>query len=171
MVFRYVVPERPEHLREGLQKHIENRREELRAGSVEKEAKMWADQLEDAERKRSAFQDQQAEGLITMDELREKLDSLEETRREARARLEELVGRKEEVESLEQDVEALISSYSAQVSEGMDYWGPPERHRAYRTLQLSATTQPDGSLLADLILLREPTSLGGKDSCTLEFAS
>ncbi|MBA2442635.1 MAG: recombinase family protein [Rubrobacter sp.] len=161
----------PEHLREGLKKHIENRREELRAGSVEREAKMWADQLTVAERKRGAYQDQQAEGLITLDELRQKLDGLDETRREARERLEELAGRQEEIESLEQDVEALISSYSAQASEGMDYWDARERHRAYRTLQLTVTTQPDSPLLIDFILLRGPAALEGKDGCTLEFAS
>ena len=32
------------------------------------------------DRKRSAYQDQQAEGLITLDELRTKLSDLEETR-------------------------------------------------------------------------------------------
>lgn len=68
-------------------------------------------------------------------------------------------------------MEALLASYSEQAVKGMDYLGPQERHHVYRTLGLTAATQPEGSLLANLILLRKPTPLGGDHDCTLKFAS
>ena len=48
---------------------------------------MWAKKLAEVGRKRSAYQDQQADGLITLDELRSKLAALEETRTMARREL------------------------------------------------------------------------------------
>jgi hypothetical protein len=59
-------------LQAGLELFIE---EELRSvlGDPNKETESWAKKLVEVDRKRSAFQDQQAEGLITLDELRSKL--------------------------------------------------------------------------------------------------
>jgi hypothetical protein len=59
-------------LQAGLELFIE---EELRSVLVDpnKETESWAKKLVEVDRKRSAFQDQQAEGLITLDELRSKL--------------------------------------------------------------------------------------------------
>jgi hypothetical protein len=45
-------------------------------GNPYKEAEVWAKKLSEAARKRSAYQDQQAEGPITLGELRSKLASL-----------------------------------------------------------------------------------------------
>jgi hypothetical protein len=45
-------------------------------GNPYKEAAVWAKKLSEAARKRSAYQDQQAEGPITLGELRSKLASL-----------------------------------------------------------------------------------------------
>jgi UDP-3-O-[3-hydroxymyristoyl] glucosamine N-acyltransferase len=48
---------------------IEEERRALR-GNPAQEIKAWARKLAEVDRKRSAYQDQQAEGLITLDELR-----------------------------------------------------------------------------------------------------
>jgi hypothetical protein len=50
------------------------------AGNPDKEVEAWAKKLAEVDSKRSAYRDQQAEGLITLDELRTKLAALEETR-------------------------------------------------------------------------------------------
>ncbi len=65
----------PDLLRAGLERLIEDERSAAR-GNPDQEAEIWAKKLSKAERKRSAYQDQQAEGLITMDELRTKLAPL-----------------------------------------------------------------------------------------------
>ena len=67
------------------------------------------------DRKRSAYQDQQAEGLITLDELRTKLAALEETRSVALAELEALRSRREQIERLENDAHVLLEHYAGMV--------------------------------------------------------
>ena len=68
----------PDRLRVGLEKLMEEERRSVR-GDPNKEAESWAKKLAEVDRKRSAFQDQHAEGLITLAELRSKLAALEET--------------------------------------------------------------------------------------------
>jgi hypothetical protein len=66
----------PEQLRVDLDRMIEQERRSMR-GYPEKEAETWLRELSEADRKRSGFQDLAAEGLITIDELREKLTELD----------------------------------------------------------------------------------------------
>ncbi|HZG64780.1 MAG TPA: hypothetical protein VEY13_14950 [Rubrobacteraceae bacterium] len=56
---------------------IEHKRKARRGGDPEREARAWLEKLAEADRKRNAYQDQQAEGLLTLDELRAKLLALE----------------------------------------------------------------------------------------------
>ncbi|MDP8939773.1 MAG: hypothetical protein M3N10_05695 [Actinomycetota bacterium] len=51
---------------------------------------MWADQVAECVRLRTAYQDQQAAGFMTLKELGERLQKLEDTRRIAEAELEVL---------------------------------------------------------------------------------
>ena len=76
----------------------------------EREAKAWAEKLTAADHKRSRYQEMAAEGLITFDELREKLVVLEETRKSAEHELEALQGKQDRVSKLEQDRDALLDS-------------------------------------------------------------
>lgn len=73
----------PEQLRSDLDTMIKIKleRDALR-GDPEREAKVWLDKLAETEHKRSGFQDMAAEGLITFDELRTKLATLDEETRE-----------------------------------------------------------------------------------------
>src|SRR5215203_6682125 len=71
-------PLSPERLQKGLETMLEYETHGLH-GDPEREAKVWLEQLADAECKRSSFQDMAAEGLITFDELRTKLATLQET--------------------------------------------------------------------------------------------
>jgi hypothetical protein len=66
-----------DRLRVGSEKLIEEERRAVR-GNPYKEAEVWAKKLSEVARKRSTYPDQQAEGLITLEELRSKLASLVE---------------------------------------------------------------------------------------------
>ena len=59
-------------------------REKETRGDPEPEAKAWAVTLSEVERKRDRYQEIFAAGAMTLDELRSKLDALEETRETAR---------------------------------------------------------------------------------------
>jgi len=80
----------PERLRVGLQKYIEEERRVVR-GDPEREAKMWLDRIADADSQRKRAQDLAIEGLLSPDELREKLAHLAEQRQTAERELETCV--------------------------------------------------------------------------------
>jgi len=125
----------PERLRVGLERLIEEERSAVR-GNPDKEAEAWAKKLADVDRKRSAYQDQQAEGLITLDELRSKLTALEETRDVALKELEALRSRQEHISRLEQDAEALLEHYAGMVPETLENLTSEERHDIYKMMRL-----------------------------------
>ena len=133
----------PARLRAGLEQLIEEERRFVR-GDPNKEAESWAKKLAEVDRKRSAYQDQQAEGLITVDELRSKLAALEETRSVALVELEALRGRREHMEQLENDAATLLEHYAGMVPEALDGLVPEERHSIYRMLQLKVVVCADG---------------------------
>jgi len=90
---------------------IEQEKSALR-DDPEREVKTLLSKLSKLDRKRSGFQDMAAEGLITFDELREQLTTLEEAREAAKRELEAVGKRRERVEQLEGDKEALLEHYS-----------------------------------------------------------
>jgi hypothetical protein len=102
------------------------------------------ERLAEVERKRSAYQDQQAEGLITLDELRSKLAILKETRDAARRELSTLKERRERIEHLEHDANALLEHYASMVPEALDDLTAEERHRIYKMMRLNVTMYADG---------------------------
>jgi site-specific DNA recombinase len=133
----------PDVLRTGLERLIEEERSVAR-GNPNGEAEVWANKLAEVDRKRSSYQDQQAEGLITLDELRSKLAVLEETRSTARRELAALKEHRERIEHLEQDANALLEHYASMVPEALDGLTPEERHRVYRMMRLKVTMYADG---------------------------
>jgi site-specific DNA recombinase len=133
----------PDLLRAGLERLVEEERSAAR-GNPNRKAEVWAERLAEVERKRSAYQDQQAEGLITLDELRSKLAILEETRDAARRELSTLKERRERIEHLEQDANALLEHYASMVPEALDGLTPEERHRIYKMMRLNVTMYADG---------------------------
>ena len=134
---------KPELLRAGLEELIEDERRAAR-GNPNREAEAWAKKLSEVERKRSAYQDQQAEGLITLDELRTKLAALEEARVVARRELAALKEHRERVEHLEQDANALLEHYAGMVPEALDDLTSEERHRVYKMMRLNVIVYADG---------------------------
>jgi hypothetical protein len=132
-------------LRVGLEKLIEAERRDTRR-NPDKEAEVWAKKLTEVDRMRSAYQDQQAKGLITLDELRTKLAALEEARAIALTELEVLKSRREQLERLEHDAEALLKHYAGMAPRVLDDLTSKERRDIYKMMRLKVLVSTDGSV-------------------------
>jgi hypothetical protein len=108
------------------------------------EAAMWAEGLEECDRLRGAYQDQQAMGLMTLEELGSKLKGLDETRRLAEVELAGLQAREKRAEELEKDRDVLLQSWAGAVPEAQDELTGQERNKIYRMLRLEVTPTSDG---------------------------
>jgi site-specific DNA recombinase len=133
----------PGRLRRGLEAMIEEERGSR--GDPGREAKVWHEKLQEANRMRSGYQDLAARGLLTYEELGVKLAALEETRTLARRELESLKERRERLESLKQDREAVLQAYANVTVESLERLSPEERNRLYKTLKLKVVIHDDGT--------------------------
>jgi hypothetical protein len=84
------------------------------------EVRLWKERIAECSRLRSAYQDQQAAGLMTLKELASKLATVQETQRVAEAELATLRSREERGRELEADRDALVASYAEMVPEALD---------------------------------------------------
>ncbi len=146
----------PQKIRAGLEALI-NR--ELAAGSRDpsENVRVWENKLAECTRSRRAYQDQQAAGLMSLEELREKLQDIEETRKLARAELEVLNGRRKRVKDLERDREVLLERMSAIVPDALDNLPPHRRNELYRLLQLEVKPVEDGYAVSGALCIPEPS--------------
>jgi hypothetical protein len=135
----------PEQLRDDLERMIEQERGEL-YGDPYRETKVWLEKLAETDQVRSGYQDLAAKGLMTYEELGEKLRGLDETRKMAERELEALRSRRERVEELERDKEALLESYAGMAPEALDSLLPEERHQVYKMLRLKVIAHVDRTL-------------------------
>ena len=135
----------PERLQKGLEAMMEQERNGFR-GDPEYEAKVWLEQLADAERKRSSFQDMAAEGLINFDELHTKLATLQETCEIARRELATLEDRRNRLKDLENDAATLLESYASMVPEALGNLETEERNHDYKMLRLKVSAYHGGTL-------------------------
>jgi SMC interacting uncharacterized protein involved in chromosome segregation len=88
----------PEKIRAGMEALIEQERAS-EPRDLDREAKVWTKKLAEYTHLRSAYQDQQAAGLMTLQELGAKLEKLKEGRKEAERELMALRSRQQHVES------------------------------------------------------------------------
>src|SRR5215203_4827643 len=109
-----------------------------------KEAKVWKQKIAACVHKRSAYQDQQAAGLMTLEELGSKLQELDDARRLAQAELEALTRRQDHIEQLENDRESLLESMAEIVPDALEDLTPQERNKIYRMLRLEIVPFEDG---------------------------
>jgi recombinase-like zinc beta ribbon protein len=135
----------PDRLRAGLDRLLEEERKAHR-GDPEREARAWLKQIAEVDHLRGRYQDMAAEGLITFDELRAKLEGLEVTRDTARRELDALEDRRSRIAELEHDRDTLLSAYTEKASRGLDYFTPEDRHQTYKKLRLSVLVHPGGDL-------------------------
>jgi site-specific DNA recombinase len=137
----------PERLRRGLQRMIEKEKE-ASAVDHEGEAHIWQERLSEIGRKRANFQDLAAEGLMTREELRSKLDNLELARKAAERELRLARERSERLSALERDAEDLLEAYRERCVEALEDLSPEDRREVYRLLDLTVEAHPDGRLEA-----------------------
>jgi hypothetical protein len=128
----------PETIRVGMERLIEEERTS-QARDPEHEAELWAQRIADCARRRSAYQDQQAAGLMSLEEHGSRLKDLDNTRRIAEQELAALKDHRRRVQDLEQDREALLESMAEMVPEALDSLTGEEKSRVYRMLRLEVT--------------------------------
>ena len=131
----------PDALRDALERMVEEERNVVRGGP-DRDVRRYLEQLASLDRRRSGFQDMAAEGLITLDELRSKLDGLEELRIATTAELEAARGREARLANLESDRETLLRHYENIAPEALDSLTAEERQQLYRLLRLKLTAGP-----------------------------
>ncbi|MBA2510421.1 MAG: recombinase zinc beta ribbon domain-containing protein [Rubrobacteraceae bacterium] len=154
----------PERVRAGMEALIDRERETGIRRPAE-EAAGWAEKLDECDRLRGAYQDQQAAGLMTLGELGSKLESLEETRRLARAELAALQARVARTEELERDRDALLESWANALPEALDGLTGQERNKVYKMLRLEVTPTAEGfgvtGALAGFLCYRTDATVSG----------
>ena len=147
----------PEKVRAGMNRLIEQELSE-RSGDPERETEAWTKKIVECDRLRSAYQDQQASGLMTLDELGGKLKELDRTRELAHAELRRLLKRREHVEDLERDRDAVVESYAGMLSDALDALSGEERRRLYGMLRLEIAPAPDGLEVSGALSTSGPRS-------------
>jgi site-specific DNA recombinase len=147
----------PEKVRVGMNRLIEQELSE-HSGDPQREAEAWTGKIAECDRLRGAYQDQQAAGFMTLDELGSKLKELESTRELAHAELGRLLKRRERVEDLERDRDAVIKSYAGMLPEALDALSGEERRRLYGMLRLEVAPAPDGLEVTGALSTSEPRS-------------
>jgi len=109
----------------------------------------WLRKIEEYDRMRGAYQDQQAEGLMSLEELRSKLDTLAQEREFAASRLRDSSERNERAKALKATRDNLLNTYRDGILyDGLLWLNPEVRREIYEALQLS------GVLSADDVQLR-----------------
>ena len=133
---------------EGLERDLETmiEREKEARGDSEPRARAWADTLWEVERKRDSYREMFAADAMTLDELRSKLEALEEARETAKRELAALRSWTESLLALERDKDRLLESYATLAPEALAALDPEERRTVYSMLGLCVEALPDKSL-------------------------
>jgi site-specific DNA recombinase len=120
----------PEAVRITLDKAIE----ELGSGNPAP----WLLKVEDLDRRRAAYQDQQAAGAMTLDELKSRLDTLEEEREFAVSQLRDSEARQTRQDALRSTRNALLEVYRDGILyDGLFYLTAEIRREIYSSLSLT----------------------------------
>jgi hypothetical protein len=114
--------------------------------NADKDVASWVGVVEECDRKRAAYQDQQAAGLMTLDELADKLRALETTRATAEGHLANARAGLNRVEDLRATKTAMLRAYTTGIEyDGIRYFSPEMRREIYEALRLGITVAPDGT--------------------------
>jgi site-specific DNA recombinase len=157
----------PEQLRADLDIMIEQERRGALRGDLDREARMWAENLVEVERKRVRYQEMAASELITFDELRARLLDLDEARQSAERELAIIGTHEERLSELEADRDNLLASLMDIAPRALDSLTPEERRRFYKLLGLRVSAYPDRSLeveFGDGLGVREKETARGRCS-------
>jgi hypothetical protein len=109
-----------------------------------REVKVWQQKVVECAHKMSAYPEQQAAGLRTLEELGSKLQEVDDARRLAHTELEALTSRQEHIEQLEKNRESLLKSMAERVPDALEGLTPQQRNKIHRMLRLEATPFEEG---------------------------
>ncbi|MBA3473680.1 MAG: recombinase family protein [Rubrobacter sp.] len=162
--------EEPERLRADLDRAVELERGGAGRGDPGREAKVWAEKIAEADAKRARFQHAYAEGVMGLEDLRERLAELEEEKATADRELAALRDREARVRDLERDRDAVLDGLVGDASDALDCMTPEQRHHFYKILRLKVRLFADDSMEITGVF-PEPLGSGPGGICTLYGSS
>jgi flagellar motility protein MotE (MotC chaperone) len=146
----------PDTIRRGLDALVQQWSND-RQTNPEVFAEALTDKLSDSARLRRAYQDQQAAGLMTLQELASRLEELEATRKALEAELEAVERSKRKAKDLEQDREAVLTSLAESIPEALDSLTGEEINKVYRKLRLQVVPSEEGFDASGVLCTLKPT--------------
>jgi site-specific DNA recombinase len=141
----------PEKVHRGFEARIERERCSL-PGDPSATENALLGRLAEAERTRRGYLEITAKGLMTFEELAERLEELKGSREATLRELEELQCHREGVKRLEADRDLLLELYAGSQPASLEGLEPRERHRVYRMLQLEVLVSEGGNLSVSSIV-------------------
>ena len=130
---------------EKLRAHIDATIAAESSRNPDQDAAAWLRMVEDCDRKRAAYQDQQAAGLMTMDELGAKLTQLDERRATAQRELDKFNEGRRRVDELEATKRTLLRAYADGILyDGIRHFPKEMRRGIYEAMRLRITVPAEG---------------------------
>src|SRR5215217_8025197 len=157
--FVFGVLSDPDTIQRGLDSLIQRETEELR-DDPEQVVTTLEDRLSKNTHLRRAYQDQQAAGLMTLEELAAKLEELEDTRKVLEADLASLERSQQKAKELEHDRDAVVASLAASIPGALDNLTGEEINMVYRKLRLRLIPSEEGYNATGVLCTLGPTPRG-----------
>jgi site-specific DNA recombinase len=152
----------PDTIRRGLEALVQRELDEEHT-SPEVLAKTLREKLTENARLCRAYQDQQAMGLMTLEELASKLGELVDVRKGLVAELESVERFKKKVMDLERDREAVLTSLAGSIPEALDKLTGEEINKVYRKLRLRVVPSDEDFEATGVLCTLEPTPRDRRD--------
>jgi hypothetical protein len=156
----------PERLERGLNAYLEAETEKDR-GDPEREARVFTNRIAEVDRKRAAYQDLAADGLMEREELQTKLDALSHQKAAAEEGLNSLEERRRKIRELQVSREKILARYRDAVPEALEEADGKQRRTVYNTLGVTvwaARTKEDPIRIVF-------SALGGEEVCRSDATS
>jgi site-specific DNA recombinase len=157
--FVFGVLSDPDTIQRGLDSLIQRETEEVRE-DPEQVVETLAERLSQNSYLRRAYQDQQAEGLMTLEELAERLEELEDTRKVLEADLVSLERSQQKARELDNDRDSVVASLASSIPDALDSLTGEEINTVYRKLRLRLIPSEDGYDATGVLCTLEPTPQG-----------
>jgi site-specific DNA recombinase len=160
--FVFGVLSDPDTTRRGLDALIERETEEVREDSTLLPETL-SEKLSQNAQTRRAYQDQQAAGLMTLEELAARLEELEHARKVLEAELRALERTQQKAEELREDRDTVVSSLASSIPNALDNLTSEEINTVYRKLQLQLIPSEEGYDATGVLCTLGPTPPDRRD--------
>src|SRR5215213_6547342 len=154
--FVFGVLSDPDTIQRGLDSLIQRETEEVR-DDPEQVVTTLEETLSQNTHLRRAYQDQQAEGLMTLEELAAKLEELKDTRKVLEAELASLERSQQKAKELDNDRDAVVASLAASIPDALENLTGEEINTVYRKLRLRVVPTDEGFDATGMLCTLKPT--------------